>query len=178
MGRCHNGPAGHVLAEEVRLIVDTVTRIDVSERSLTLATGDAVGYDSLVYALGSHTADPDVPGRPTRCSAGSPVRPQHLSLWGSSASASAWAVAPASSSSPTVTTTATGLHLSGRPGATLKQLVCWVTVKQLATEARKPGSFSMPGWVADGKRPGKLAAGRGAGAAGVGPDPLRRSTGR
>ncbi|WP_200214407.1 NAD(P)/FAD-dependent oxidoreductase [Micromonospora coerulea] len=51
-----------VLAERVRLVVDTVTRIDAAERSVTLATGGTVGYDYLIYAVGSGSADPRVPG--------------------------------------------------------------------------------------------------------------------
>jgi NADH dehydrogenase len=51
-----------VLADGVRLVVDAVTRIDASERSVTLATGDTVGYDYLIYAVGSGSADPRVPG--------------------------------------------------------------------------------------------------------------------
>ncbi|MGH3547629.1 MAG: NAD(P)/FAD-dependent oxidoreductase [Pseudonocardiaceae bacterium] len=51
-----------ILAEGIRLVVDTVTRIDAAERSVTLATGGTVGYDYLVYAVGSGSADPRVPG--------------------------------------------------------------------------------------------------------------------
>ncbi|WSG62893.1 FAD-dependent oxidoreductase [Nocardia sp. NBC_01730] len=51
-----------VLGEDIRLVVDTVTRIDAAERSVTLATGGTVGYDYLVYAVGSGAADPHVPG--------------------------------------------------------------------------------------------------------------------
>ncbi|MGN9760704.1 NAD(P)/FAD-dependent oxidoreductase [Streptomyces sp. SD31] len=51
-----------VLAEDVRLVVDSVTRIDAAERSVTLSTGGTVGYDYLVYAVGSGSADPGVPG--------------------------------------------------------------------------------------------------------------------
>ncbi|MGW0770069.1 NAD(P)/FAD-dependent oxidoreductase [Streptomyces sp. NPDC002676] len=51
-----------VLGNGIRLVVDTVTRIDASERSVTLATGGTVGYDYLVYAVGSGSADPRVPG--------------------------------------------------------------------------------------------------------------------
>jgi NADH dehydrogenase FAD-containing subunit len=36
--------------------------------------------------------------------------------------------------------TAIGLHLGGRPGATLKEAVCKGTVSQLGYEARKPGA--------------------------------------
>ncbi|MFF0156806.1 NAD(P)/FAD-dependent oxidoreductase [Streptomyces sp. NPDC005263] len=51
-----------VLADGVRLVVDTVTRIDAAERAVRLATGGTVGYDYLVYAVGSGSADPTVPG--------------------------------------------------------------------------------------------------------------------
>ncbi|MER6444304.1 FAD-dependent oxidoreductase [Streptomyces venezuelae] len=51
-----------VLAAGVRLVVDTVTRIDAAERSVTLGAGATVGYDYLVYAVGSGSADPRVPG--------------------------------------------------------------------------------------------------------------------
>lgn len=51
-----------VLAEGVALVVDSVARIDAAERSVTLATGATVGYDYLVYAVGSGSADPGVPG--------------------------------------------------------------------------------------------------------------------
>jgi NADH dehydrogenase FAD-containing subunit len=51
-----------VLAGDVRLLVDTVTRIDTAGRELVLASGGTVGYDYLVYAVGSGGAAPDVPG--------------------------------------------------------------------------------------------------------------------
>ncbi|MGW4033879.1 NAD(P)/FAD-dependent oxidoreductase [Streptomyces sp. NPDC004838] len=51
-----------VLGERVGLVVDSVTTINASERSLTLASGGTVGYDYLVYAVGSGSADPSVPG--------------------------------------------------------------------------------------------------------------------
>ncbi|WP_137990517.1 NAD(P)/FAD-dependent oxidoreductase [Streptomyces vilmorinianum] len=51
-----------VLREGVRLVVDTVTWIDAAGRSLALASGDTVGYDYLIYAVGSGSADPQVPG--------------------------------------------------------------------------------------------------------------------
>ncbi|MGW0941354.1 NAD(P)/FAD-dependent oxidoreductase [Streptomyces sp. NPDC002623] len=51
-----------VLAEGVRLVVDSVTRIDAGGRSLLLESGGAVGYDYLVYAVGSGSADLSVPG--------------------------------------------------------------------------------------------------------------------
>ncbi|MGX1915390.1 NAD(P)/FAD-dependent oxidoreductase [Streptomyces phaeochromogenes] len=52
-----------VLAEGVELVVDTVARIDAAGRSVALAaSGGAVGYDYLVYAVGSGSAEPRVPG--------------------------------------------------------------------------------------------------------------------
>ncbi|MEV5752342.1 FAD-dependent oxidoreductase [Actinoallomurus sp. NPDC052308] len=51
-----------ILADGVRLVVDTVTRIDAAGRSVPLATGGTVGYDYLIYAVGSGSADPQVPG--------------------------------------------------------------------------------------------------------------------
>ncbi|GAA0317209.1 NAD(P)/FAD-dependent oxidoreductase [Streptomyces turgidiscabies] len=51
-----------ILAGNVRLVVDTVTRIDTAGRGVTLASGDTVGYDHLVYAVGSGSADPRVAG--------------------------------------------------------------------------------------------------------------------
>lgn len=51
-----------VLADKVRLVVDTAARIDQAGRRVTLASGDTVGYDYLVYAVGSGIVDPRVPG--------------------------------------------------------------------------------------------------------------------
>ncbi|MGH3437979.1 MAG: NAD(P)/FAD-dependent oxidoreductase [Sciscionella sp.] len=51
-----------VLGKGIRLVVDTVTRIDAAGRSVTLAAGGTVGYDYLIYAVGSGSADPRVPG--------------------------------------------------------------------------------------------------------------------
>lgn len=51
-----------VLAEGVALVVDSVARIEAAERGVTLASGRRVGYDYLVYAVGSGGADPSVPG--------------------------------------------------------------------------------------------------------------------
>ncbi len=51
-----------LLGPGVRLVVDEVTAIDPAHRSVTLASGDTVGYDYLVYAVGSRSAAPTVPG--------------------------------------------------------------------------------------------------------------------
>lgn len=51
-----------VLRSGVELVVDSVDRIDAAERSVALASGGAVGYDYLIYAVGSGSADPRVPG--------------------------------------------------------------------------------------------------------------------
>ncbi|MDQ1064791.1 NADPH-dependent 2,4-dienoyl-CoA reductase/sulfur reductase-like enzyme [Streptomyces canus] len=51
-----------VLGERVRLVVDTVTRIDATRRRVELASGDTAANDYLIYAVGSGSADPGVPG--------------------------------------------------------------------------------------------------------------------
>ncbi|GAB2766737.1 NAD(P)/FAD-dependent oxidoreductase [Amycolatopsis magusensis] len=51
-----------VLGDRVELVVDTVTRIDANERGVTLKTGGTLAYDYLIYAVGSGSADPRVPG--------------------------------------------------------------------------------------------------------------------
>ncbi|NUT33720.1 MAG: FAD-dependent oxidoreductase, partial [Hamadaea sp.] len=53
---------GQILADRVRLVVDTVTRIDAAGCRVTLAGGQSLGYDYLVYAAGSGSPDPSVPG--------------------------------------------------------------------------------------------------------------------
>ncbi|MFF9509434.1 NAD(P)/FAD-dependent oxidoreductase [Streptomyces sp. NPDC014724] len=53
---------GEVLAENIRLMVDSVATIDAAGRSVALTTGGTVGYDYLIYAVGSGSAEPDVPG--------------------------------------------------------------------------------------------------------------------
>ncbi len=53
---------GEVLSAGARLVVDTVTRIDPSERTVALAGGGTVGYDFLIYAVGSGSAVSRVPG--------------------------------------------------------------------------------------------------------------------
>jgi NADH dehydrogenase FAD-containing subunit len=53
---------GKILAGGVRLVADTATGIDVAERSVTLASGGTVAYDYLIYAVGSGSAKPVVPG--------------------------------------------------------------------------------------------------------------------
>jgi NADH dehydrogenase FAD-containing subunit len=42
-----------VLGAGIRLIVDEASAIDTAQRSVVLASGGAVGYDYLVYAVGS-----------------------------------------------------------------------------------------------------------------------------
>jgi len=51
-----------VLADKVHLVVDTATRIDAPGRTVTLGGGAPVRYDHLVYAVGSRSAAPSVPG--------------------------------------------------------------------------------------------------------------------
>jgi NADH dehydrogenase len=49
---------GDVLGDGIRLVVDTATRIDAATRSVQLASGDALRYDYLIYAVGSTGAVP------------------------------------------------------------------------------------------------------------------------
>ncbi|TPG35800.1 NAD(P)/FAD-dependent oxidoreductase [Mycolicibacterium hodleri] len=51
-----------VLADDVRLLIDTAEVIDAAARSVTLGSGDVVGYDYLIYAVGSTGAELTVPG--------------------------------------------------------------------------------------------------------------------
>ncbi|MDZ4264363.1 MAG: FAD-dependent oxidoreductase [Mycobacterium sp.] len=54
---------GTLLGEGVRLVVDTATRIDTAARTVALASGRAVEYDYVIYAVGSTGAVPAaVPG--------------------------------------------------------------------------------------------------------------------
>ncbi|UFS94812.1 NAD(P)/FAD-dependent oxidoreductase [Nocardia huaxiensis] len=69
--RLHQAAAGNydavteyqrVLSERVRVVVDTVSRIDAGVRAVELESGGTLGYDYLVYAVGSAGARPNVPG--------------------------------------------------------------------------------------------------------------------
>lgn len=51
-----------VLSDDVRLVVDTAELIDAASRTVTLGSGATLGYDYLVYALGSTGATSPVPG--------------------------------------------------------------------------------------------------------------------
>ncbi|MER5887494.1 FAD-dependent oxidoreductase [Streptomyces sp. NPDC001941] len=51
-----------VLADGVRRVVDSVARIDAAGRTVELTGGGTLAYDYLVYAVGSGSADPRVPG--------------------------------------------------------------------------------------------------------------------
>ncbi len=56
---------------------------------------------------------------------------------------------------------ALGLHIDGRPGARLKELVCQGIVKHLADEARKPGAYRLHRVSGGAKRRQLLQARRG-----------------
>ncbi|GAA3158495.1 NAD(P)/FAD-dependent oxidoreductase [Nonomuraea roseoviolacea] len=54
---------GTLLGDGVRLVVDSATRIDSASRTVELASGDALDYDYVIYAVGSTGAIPSsVPG--------------------------------------------------------------------------------------------------------------------
>lgn len=54
-------PLSRVVARPGRLVVDRVSRVDVSAKQVELASGDRLAYDYLVFALGS---DPEYFGLP------------------------------------------------------------------------------------------------------------------
>ncbi|RSM91572.1 FAD-dependent oxidoreductase [Kibdelosporangium aridum] len=49
---------GTLLGEGIRLVVDSVTRIDTAARTVQLASGGALDYDYVIYAVGSTAAIP------------------------------------------------------------------------------------------------------------------------
>ncbi|MFE1440559.1 NAD(P)/FAD-dependent oxidoreductase [Streptomyces sp. NPDC058739] len=51
-----------VLSDRVRLVVDTAVSIDREARTVSLADGGTLGYDYLIYAVGSRSGAPQVPG--------------------------------------------------------------------------------------------------------------------
>ncbi|CAM3094943.1 FAD-dependent oxidoreductase [Saccharomonospora xinjiangensis] len=54
---------GTLLGEGIRLVVDSATRIDTATRTVRLASGRALAYDYVIYAVGSTRAKPSsVPG--------------------------------------------------------------------------------------------------------------------
>ncbi|MBF9129527.1 FAD-dependent oxidoreductase [Plantactinospora sp. S1510] len=54
---------GNLLGEGIRLVVDSATRIDTAARAVRLASGRALDYDHVIYAVGSIAAIPSsVPG--------------------------------------------------------------------------------------------------------------------
>ncbi|MFG1688106.1 NAD(P)/FAD-dependent oxidoreductase [Nonomuraea sp. NPDC049269] len=54
---------GTLLGEGIQLVVDSVTRIDTAARTVRLASGRALDYDYVIYAVGSIAATPSsVPG--------------------------------------------------------------------------------------------------------------------
>jgi NADH:ubiquinone reductase (H+-translocating) len=54
---------GTLLGEDIKLVVDTAIRIDTKSRTVALASGRALNYDYVIYAVGSTGAVPaSVPG--------------------------------------------------------------------------------------------------------------------
>ena len=48
---------GTLLGEGIRLVVDSATRIDTAARTVQLASGRALDYDYVIYAVGSTGSD-------------------------------------------------------------------------------------------------------------------------
>lgn len=53
---------GTLLGAGIELVVDSATRIETSSRRVRLASGGALDYDHVIYAVGSTAATPSVPG--------------------------------------------------------------------------------------------------------------------
>jgi NADH dehydrogenase len=53
---------GTLLGDGIRLVVDDAVRIDTAARKVELASGTALDYDYVIYAVGSTTAASSVPG--------------------------------------------------------------------------------------------------------------------
>ncbi|MEV2238255.1 FAD-dependent oxidoreductase [Micromonospora sp. NPDC049891] len=51
-----------ILADRVRLVVDAATGIDAVGRRITTESAGTIDYDYLIYAVGSGSGDPGVPG--------------------------------------------------------------------------------------------------------------------
>lgn len=52
---------GTLLGEGIELVVDSATHIDTADRMVRLASGHALDYDHVIYAVGSTAAVPSVP---------------------------------------------------------------------------------------------------------------------
>lgn len=51
-----------VLADDIRVLADTATRIDADARRVHLASGAHLDYDYLIYAIGTRHRTPEIPG--------------------------------------------------------------------------------------------------------------------
>lgn len=128
------GGFDELLGGNVRLVVDTATRIDPAERQVSLAGGGTLSYDYLVYAVGSGAADPGVPGAAEFAHAVSDLeRAQRLR--------SALAAAPASGMVTVVGAGPTGLEAAAELAETGRKvtLVCGdVLGPSLHARVRRP----------------------------------------
>lgn len=57
--RCANVDYGTLLGEGIALVTGTAERIERSDRTVTLSSGDTMAFDYLIYAVGSGTAAPE-----------------------------------------------------------------------------------------------------------------------
>lgn len=64
-GQAERPLVGILAGTGVRLSIGTVSALDVARRDVVLDGGRRIGYDTLVYALGSHTDRRGVPGADT-----------------------------------------------------------------------------------------------------------------
>src|SRR5579864_7426533 len=52
----------HLLRHEVAMVIDRAAKVDPTQRTVTLARGETLGYDYLVIATGSRLAREEIPG--------------------------------------------------------------------------------------------------------------------
>ncbi|GAB2680535.1 hypothetical protein GCM10027088_70620 [Nocardia goodfellowii] len=154
---------GAMLGARVRLIVDSVTRIDTAARSVRLASDRTLRYDYLIYAVGSTAATPaSIPGaaefayplgewehaQRLRAAIGALPRDARITVVGGGPTGIETA-AELAEQGRTVTLTnqlshrddrPRTLYLGGRVAAFLKESVCKATVSGIRKEGRKPGS--------------------------------------
>ena len=128
-----------ILADGVRLVVDAATRIDAAGRAVVLTSGDTIGYDYLIYAVGSRSAAPNVAGAAEFAHPIASLE-EAARLRAALAVAGATAAVTVVGAGPTGIETAAELAEAGRPGT----LVCGRTSARICTRAagaRAPGSW-------------------------------------
>ncbi|GAA0411383.1 hypothetical protein GCM10009530_74870 [Microbispora corallina] len=152
---------GTLLGAGIRLVVDSATRIDAAARTVRLASGRALDYDYVVYAVGSTgTAPSSVPGAAdfafhvAELESAQRLRARLDEL-------------PPDAPVTVVGAGLTGIEtaaelaergrrvVGGRISAAYKELTCRLGVWKIRREARRPGSLF---WPKGGPRPEQPAS--------------------